>query len=82
MVSRYDGRVACLCGTVDPEPQPEPEPEPQPEQPPEWKQPEGGHDAYKVGDRVTYNGKVYESTINGNVWAPEAYPQGWKVVTE
>lgn len=69
-------------GTVDPEPQPEPEPEPQPEQPPAWKQPEGGHDAYKVGDRVTYNGKVYESTINGNVWAPEAYPQGWKVVTE
>lgn len=58
----------------------DPEPEPQPEQPPEWKQPEGGHDAYKVGDRVTYNGKVYESTINGNVWAPDAYPQGWKVV--
>lgn len=50
------------------------------EQPPEWKQPTGGHDAYKVGDRVTHNGKVYESTINGNVWAPDAYPQGWKVV--
>lgn len=66
--------------TVDPEPQPEPEPEPQPEQPPEWKQPEGGHDAYKVGDRVTYNGKVYESTINGNVWAPDAYPQGWREI--
>lgn len=54
--------------------------EQQPEQPPEWKQPEGGHDAYKVGDRATYNGKVYESTINGNVWTPDAYPQGWKVV--
>lgn len=65
-------------GTVDHEPQPQPDPEP--ERPPEWKQPEGGHDAYKVGDRVTYNGKVYESTINGNVWAPDAYPQGWKVV--
>ena len=60
-------------GTVTP-------PEPQPEQPPEWKQPTGGHDAYKVGDRVSYKGKVYESTINGNVWAPDAYPQGWKVV--
>lgn len=58
------------------------DPEPEPEQPPEWKQPEGGHDAYKVGDRATYNGKVYESTINGNVWAPDAYPQGWKAVTE
>lgn len=54
--------------------------EQQPEQAPEWKQPEGGHDAYKIGDRVTYNGKVYESTINGNVWAPDGYPQGWKVV--
>ena len=71
-------------GTVTPDPTPEPEPQPEPEQPseqlPEWKQPTGGHDAYKVGDRVTYNGKVYESTINGNVWAPDAYPQGWKVV--
>lgn len=65
-------------GTVTPPP--EPQPEPQPEQPPEWKQPTGGHDAYKMGDRVTHNGKVYESTINGNVWAPDAYPQGWKVV--
>nr|DAO39805.1 MAG TPA: hypothetical protein [Caudoviricetes sp.] len=69
-------------GTVTPDQTPEPQPEPeQPsEQPPEWKQPTGGHDAYKVGDRVTYNGKVYESTINGNVWAPDAYPQGWQVV--
>ena len=54
--------------------------EPQPEQPPEFVQPTGSHDAYKIGDRVTYNGKVYESTINGNVWAPDAYPQGWNVV--
>ena len=57
-----------------------PDPTPEPEQAPEWVQPTGSHDAYKIGDRVTYNGKVYESTINGNVWAPDAYPQGWKVV--
>ena len=57
-----------------------PEPEQPSEQPPEWKQPTGGHDAYKIGDRVTYNGKVYESVIDANVWAPDAYPQGWKVV--
>lgn len=77
-------------GTVIPEPQPQPDPEPeqpqepeQPseqEQPPEFVQPTGGHDAYKVGDRVTYNGKVYESVIDANVWAPDTYPQGWKVV--
>lgn len=55
-------------------------PEPADEQPtaPEYRQPSGAHDAYKQGDRVTYNGVVYESTINANVWAPDAYPQGWK----
>lgn len=53
-----------------------------PEQPtaPAYRQPSGAHDAYKQGDRVTYNGAVYESTINGNVWAPDAYPQGWKKI--
>ena len=64
---------------VEPEPTPEPEPE-EPETYPEFVQPTGAHDAYGVGDRVTYNGKVYESTIANNVWAPDAYPQGWKAV--
>lgn len=49
--------------------------------PPEWEQP-GSTNAYMTGDRVTYKGKVYESTIDNNVWAPDAYPQGWKEVTE
>lgn len=55
-------------------------PEPAVEQPtaPAYRQPSGAHDAYKQGDRVTYNGVVYESTINANVWTPDAYPQGWK----
>lgn len=55
-------------------------PEPAVEQPtaPAYRQPSGAHDAYKQGDRVTYKGQAYESTINGNVWAPDAYPQGWK----
>lgn len=48
---------------------------------PEWVQPTGGHDAYNQGDRVTYKGTVYESTINGNVWSPTAHPAGWKEVT-
>ena len=67
------------------EPEPEPEPEPDPEEPttyPEWVQPTGAHDAYNTGDRVTYNGRVYESTINGNVWSPDAYPQGWEDLGE
>lgn len=66
------------------EPKPEePTPEPEPEEPttyPEWVQPTGAHDAYNTGDRVTYNGKVYESIINGNTWSPDAYPQGWEEI--
>lgn len=47
---------------------------------PEWVQPTGAHDAYNTGDRVTYNGTAYRSLIDGNVWAPDAYPQGWEAV--
>ena len=61
----------------------EPEPDPEPEEPPtypEWVQPTGAHDAYNTGDIVNYNGTLYKSVIDGNVWAPDAYPQGWEVV--
>lgn len=72
--------------STDPEPTPEPEPEPtpEPEEPtetyPEFVQPTGAHDAYSIGDRVTYNGHVYESTINSNVWSPDAYPACWTLI--
>ena len=46
----------------------------------DWVQPTGGHDAYKAGDKVAYNGKHYESLIDGNVWSPDAYPAGWKEI--
>ena len=44
-----------------------------------WEQPDSTN-PYMTGDRVTYNGKVYESTQDNNVWAPDAYPQGWKEI--
>ena len=44
---------------------------------PEWNQPAGSHDAYNIGDKVTYNGHIWESTIDANVWSPDAYPAGW-----
>lgn len=47
---------------------------------PEWVQPLGASDAYNTGDVVSHNGVLYESTIDGNVWAPDAYPAGWEVV--
>lgn len=56
-----------------------PEPAPEPEEWPEWVQPTGAHDCYNTGDKVTYNGQHYVSKIDGNVWSPEAYPQGWEV---
>ena len=49
---------------------------------PVWAQPTGAHDAYNTGDIVDYNGTLYESLIDGNVYAPDAYPAGWKVYTE
>lgn len=33
-----------------------------------------------TGDKVTYNGKVYMSLIDNNVWSPDAYPAGWQEV--
>lgn len=44
---------------------------------PEWVQPTGAHDAYKIGDKVTFNGVRYISAINSNTWSPAAYPAGW-----
>ncbi|MCE5225282.1 MAG: hypothetical protein LLG05_05415 [Porphyromonadaceae bacterium] len=43
-----------------------------------FKQPTGSTDAYKKGDKVTYNGSTYESLIDANVWSPDAYPAGWQ----
>ena len=48
----------------------------------EFKQPLGAHDAYKQGDKVSFNGKVYKSKNDGNVHSPEANPQGWELVEE
>lgn len=44
---------------------------------PEWVQPTGAHDAYNIGDKVTYNGQHYVCTSNGNVYAPDVY--GWQL---
>lgn len=45
---------------------------------PEYKQPTGAHDAYRVGDKITYNGKHYTCVMDGCVWPPDTYPQGWR----
>ena len=43
---------------------------------PEWEQPDSTN-PYMRGDKVTFNGKTYESAIDNNIWSPAAYPAGW-----
>lgn len=43
---------------------------------PEWEQPDSTN-PYMRGDRVMFEGKVYESAIDNNIWSPSAYPAGW-----
>lgn len=47
---------------------------------PEYKKPSGAHDAYNIGDKVTFEGEHYECIMDGCVWNPTEYPQGWKKV--
>ena len=49
---------------------------------PIWAQPTGAHDAYNAGDIVDYNGKLYKSLIDGNVYSPDVMPSYWAEVTE
>lgn len=36
--------------------------------------------AYDTGDCCTENGQTFRSRMDGNVWAPSAYPAGWDAV--
>ena len=49
----------------------------------EWTQPESTN-PYSKGDRVTHNGKTWESLTDGNVWEPgvQGTESLWKEVTE
>ena len=46
----------------------------------EWRQPQGAHDAYQMGDKVTHNDKTWESTADNNVWEPGVH--GWTLSEE
>ena len=46
---------------------------------PDWEQPDSTN-PYMKGDKVSFNGKVYESVIDNNIWSPSAYPAGWQEV--
>ena len=43
-------------------------------------QPQGAHDAYMKDECVSWEGKVYVSLADSNVYSPTDYPQNWKEV--
>lgn len=43
----------------------------------EWIQP-SSESGYMTGDKVLFEGEVYQSLIDNNVWSPSTYPAGWK----
>lgn len=45
---------------------------------PAYVQPTGAHDTYKVGDKITYNGKKYICKMDNCVWSPDVYPNAWE----
>ena len=46
----------------------------------DWVQPDSTN-PYMKGDRVKFEGKIYESLIDNNIWRPTAYPAGWKEIS-
>lgn len=52
---------------------------------PEYVQPTGAHDAYRAGDKVTYNGNRYICIAPEGVavvWSPDTYPDYWREATK
>ena len=47
---------------------------------PLYVQPTGAHDAYKIGDKITFNDKRYTCTMDNCVWNPSTYPNAWEEV--
>ena len=45
---------------------------------PTWVQPAGAHDAYAIGDKVRWNGNVWVSSVDANIWEPGVF--GWDLV--
>ena len=47
---------------------------------PEWKQPAGAHDAYKLGAKCSHKGKHWICTYDNNIYEPGVY--GWDEIKE
>ena len=47
---------------------------------PEFVQPINAETAYMTGDKITFEGNKYISTMDNNVYSPTEYPEGWELV--
>ena len=47
---------------------------------PEYKQPTGAHDSYKIGDKITFEEKKYKCVLDNCVWSPAEYPSAWEQI--
>ena len=45
----------------------------------DWVQPDSTN-AYMKGDKVKFEGHIYVSIIDNNIWSPKDYPAGWELV--
>lgn len=72
-LSSIKNRLNSLEGTEEPV---------EPEEYPQFKQHTGSHDAYNTGDKITYNDKKYVCKMDGCVWAPDVYLEGWEEVVK
>lgn len=76
-LAQITSRLEALESTEEPT---DPE-EPVADEYPEYVQPTGAHDCYNTGAKITFKGERYTCQIDGCVWSPEEYPQGWKKET-
>lgn len=47
---------------------------------PQWVKPTGAQDAYKIGKKVSHNGKHWINTYDNNIYEPGVY--GWEEINE
>lgn len=76
----YQKELEARVSLLEQDGQEEPTEPSEAEEYPQFIQPQGAHDAYNTGDKITYNGKKYVCKMDGCVWSPDTYPAGWEEV--
>lgn len=83
ILEALEDRIATLeSDGTEPEESEVPEEPTEQEEWPQYVQPTGAHDAYNTGDKITYNGVHYICLMDGCVWSPDVYPNGWTTEEE